>query len=245
MYGSPSRPAITYLENMPRPKSILWVDDEAESLTSHVMFLEEQGFAVETTANGDDALVLLQRNQSVSSSRRAHAWAPRARGLRSIAHRQSSRRDVEEEEADTLATPSARDLRYLVKHAIRAISSVVTGCRGAALRSTVGAGLARGSRARGEPQRPGARVARRVESSSNLRSGMRRAGDEPAPDALAPPGEIREASRLPPENYASWLQDQQADRRLSRDIGEESCAGAGGTPCALVVVDCLRLDQGR
>ena len=46
---------------MPRPKSILWVDDEVESLTSHIMFLEEQGFAVETTTNVDDALVLLQR----------------------------------------------------------------------------------------------------------------------------------------------------------------------------------------
>ena len=46
---------------MPRPKSILWVDDEVESLTSHIMFLEEQGFAVEPTAHGDDALVLLQR----------------------------------------------------------------------------------------------------------------------------------------------------------------------------------------
>ena len=47
--------------SMPRPKSILWVDDEVESLTSHILFLEEQGFAVETTTHGDDALVLLQR----------------------------------------------------------------------------------------------------------------------------------------------------------------------------------------
>ena len=46
---------------MPRPRSILWVDDEIESLTSHVMFLEEQGFAVDTSAHGDDALVMLQR----------------------------------------------------------------------------------------------------------------------------------------------------------------------------------------
>src|ERR687898_576344 len=46
---------------MSRPKSILWVDDEVESLTSHILFLEEQGFAVETTPHGDDALVLLQR----------------------------------------------------------------------------------------------------------------------------------------------------------------------------------------
>jgi DNA-binding response OmpR family regulator len=46
---------------MPRPRSILWVDDEIASLTSHVMFLEEQGFTVDTSAHGDDALVMLQR----------------------------------------------------------------------------------------------------------------------------------------------------------------------------------------
>jgi CheY-like chemotaxis protein len=46
---------------MTRPKSILWVDDEVETLTSHIMFLEEQGFKVDRTAHGDDALVLLQR----------------------------------------------------------------------------------------------------------------------------------------------------------------------------------------
>ena len=50
-----------YFGAMPRPKSILWVDDEVESLTSHILFLEEHGFTVEKTAHGDDALVLLQR----------------------------------------------------------------------------------------------------------------------------------------------------------------------------------------
>ena len=50
-----------YLSPMPRPRSILWVDDEVESLTSHILFLQEQGFAVETAAHGDDAIVLLQR----------------------------------------------------------------------------------------------------------------------------------------------------------------------------------------
>src|SRR4029453_9485434 len=56
----PSPPSRLYL-GMPRPKSILWVDDEVESLTSHILFLEVQGFAVETSTHGDDALVLLQR----------------------------------------------------------------------------------------------------------------------------------------------------------------------------------------
>jgi len=37
------------------------VDDEVESLTSHVLFLEQQGFEVERATHGDDALVLLQR----------------------------------------------------------------------------------------------------------------------------------------------------------------------------------------
>ena len=46
---------------MPRPKSILWVDDEIESLVAHRRFLEEQGFAIEQAAHGDDALALLRR----------------------------------------------------------------------------------------------------------------------------------------------------------------------------------------
>ncbi|MSR06706.1 MAG: response regulator [Gemmatimonadetes bacterium] len=46
---------------MTRPKTILWVDDEIESLSAHTLFLEEQGFTVERTANGDDALALLRR----------------------------------------------------------------------------------------------------------------------------------------------------------------------------------------
>src|SRR5213592_3732111 len=46
---------------MPRPKSILWVDDEVEGLAAHRRFLEGQGFAVQQAAHGDDALALLRR----------------------------------------------------------------------------------------------------------------------------------------------------------------------------------------
>ena len=46
---------------MARPKTILWVDDEVESLEAHVLFLEEQGYAVECASNGEDALALLQK----------------------------------------------------------------------------------------------------------------------------------------------------------------------------------------
>src|SRR5690349_1945692 len=46
---------------MPRPKTILWVDDEIDGLAAHRRFLEAQGFTVASAAHGDDALVLLRR----------------------------------------------------------------------------------------------------------------------------------------------------------------------------------------
>ena len=46
---------------MPRPKTILWVDDEVEGLAAHRRFLEAQGFTVASAAHGDDALALLRR----------------------------------------------------------------------------------------------------------------------------------------------------------------------------------------
>lgn len=44
-----------------RPKSVLWVDDEIESLESHRRFLTDHGYEVEAAAHGDDALELLRR----------------------------------------------------------------------------------------------------------------------------------------------------------------------------------------
>ncbi len=46
---------------MPRPKTVLWVDDEVESLDAHVLFLREQGYDVAQAAHGDDAIALLRR----------------------------------------------------------------------------------------------------------------------------------------------------------------------------------------
>src|SRR5947199_7008616 len=46
---------------MPRPKSILWVDDEIDALAPHRRFLETQGFTVTSAAHSDDALAMLRR----------------------------------------------------------------------------------------------------------------------------------------------------------------------------------------
>ena len=39
---------------------ILWVDDEIELLRSHILLLSEKGYAVETAANGEDAIDLVK-----------------------------------------------------------------------------------------------------------------------------------------------------------------------------------------
>src|SRR3954467_649105 len=42
-------------------KSVLWVDDEAELLEPHRMFLRDKGFNVESATNADDAAELVRR----------------------------------------------------------------------------------------------------------------------------------------------------------------------------------------
>ena len=41
---------------------ILWVDDEIDSLTSQVMFLENKGYEVQTKTNGFDAIEYVKDN---------------------------------------------------------------------------------------------------------------------------------------------------------------------------------------
>src|SRR5471032_2261493 len=51
-----------YLWPMPHPtKAVLWVDDEAELLEPHCIFLRDKGFSVETVTNADDAAELVRR----------------------------------------------------------------------------------------------------------------------------------------------------------------------------------------
>ena len=43
--------------------TILWADDEIELLKPHVLFLEDKGFIVETTTNGQDAIDMFSKNR--------------------------------------------------------------------------------------------------------------------------------------------------------------------------------------
>ncbi len=45
----------------PEKKRILWVDDEIDSLKSHIMFLENRGYAVVGVMSGDDAILAVKK----------------------------------------------------------------------------------------------------------------------------------------------------------------------------------------
>ncbi len=45
---------------MTEVRNILWVDDEIEMLTPHLLFLREKGFTVTPVANGEDAVSLVR-----------------------------------------------------------------------------------------------------------------------------------------------------------------------------------------
>lgn len=46
-----------------KKSKILWVDDEIEMLRSHIIFLNEKGYDVETVTNGEDAISEVKNNQ--------------------------------------------------------------------------------------------------------------------------------------------------------------------------------------
>lgn len=42
---------------------LLWIDDEIDLLRSHILFLNEKGYTVDTATNGEDALEMISTNQ--------------------------------------------------------------------------------------------------------------------------------------------------------------------------------------
>ncbi len=244
---------------MPRPKSILWVDDEVESLTSHILFLEEHGFTVEKTAHGDDALVLLQRQPYgvvlLDEQMPGRRGLDLFRAIRSIDHAMPVVMVTKSEEQDTLKDAIGAEISdYLVKPVNpRQILSVVTR-------------LLEGHRIR--QQRLSRDFATRFRELEALRSSQLSwrewvelvaelaewevrlgAWDEPGlQDALRTLQESlrQDFARFVEARYAGWLHESDSDRPpLSVDIGAEflqpTLARYGRA--MLVVVDCLRLDQ--
>ena len=244
---------------MPRPKSILWVDDEVESLTSHILFLEEQGFAVETTTHGDDALALLQRQPYgvvlLDEQMPGRRGLDLFRAIRGIDHGMPVVMVTKSEETETLKDAIGAEISdYLIKPVNpRQILSVVTRLLdGDRIRQQR---LSRdfATRFRDLEARRGSPLAWRewIELVAELAEWEVRLGqaDEPGlQDALRTLQESlrQDFARYLQRNYARWLHDGDSDRPpLSVDIGAEFLQPVLDMhrKVLLVVVDCLRLDQ--
>ena len=244
---------------MTRPRSILWVDDEVESLTSHIMFLEEQGFTVEPTTNGDDALVLLQRqpygvvllDEQMPGRRGLELF----RAIRGIDQTTPVVMVTKSEEQETLKEAIGAEVSdYLVKPVNpRQILTVVTRLlEGDRIRQQR---LSRdfSTRFRELDSRRGVDLGWRewIELVAELADWEVRLSEASEPGLLealvALQASVRgDFARFLGANYPAWLHSDECDRPpLSVDIGAEFLRPVleAHDKVLLVVVDCLRLDQ--
>jgi DNA-binding response OmpR family regulator len=244
---------------MPRPKTILWVDDEVDGLAAHRRFLEEQGFAVEQAAHGDDALALLRRQPY--SVVLLDEQMPGRRGLELLAEIRAIDPAMpvvmvtQSEDESTLREAIGVEVEdYLVKpvHPRQILSVVTRLVEGDRIRQQR---LARDfvTRFRELEARRGSALAWRewVELTVELTRWEVRlaAGNEPGlTDALTSlqrslRGDFVEFVR---RQYPRWLANPEADRPpLSVDVGAEFLVPVlrSAGRALFVVVDCLRLDQ--
>jgi DNA-binding response OmpR family regulator len=244
---------------MPRPKTILWVDDEVDGLAAHRRFLEEQGFAVEQAAHGDDALALLRRQPF--SVVLLDEQMPGRRGLELLAEIRSIDPAmrvvmVTQSEADsTLRDAIGVEVDdYLVKpvHPRQILSVVTRLIEGDRIRQQR---LARDFVTRFrelEARRAGALAWREwIELVVELvRWEVRLSeGNEPGlSEALTSlqGGLRKDFVEFIRQSYPRWLAHPEGDRPpLSVDVGAEFLVPIlqSSNRALFVVVDCLRLDQ--
>ena len=244
---------------MPRPKSILWIDDEVDGLAAHRRFLEGQGFAVEQAAHGDDALALLRRQPY--SVVLLDEQMPGRRGLdlipeiRSIDPAMPVVMVTQSEDEGLLRDAIGIEVDdYLVKpvHPRQVLSVVTRLLEGDRIRQQR---LARDfvTRFRELEGRRGAALAWRewIELVRELAQWEVRlaAGNEPGlSEALSNLQESlrKDFSTFVAKAYPRWLADPEGDRPpLSVDVGAEFLVPALKRTgrVLFLLIDCLRLDQ--
>ena len=244
---------------MPRPKTILWVDDEVDGLAAHRRFLEDQGFAVEQAAHGDDALALLRRQPY--SVVLLDEQMPGRRGLellseiRAIDPAMPVVMVTQSEDSSVLREAIGVEVDdYLVKpvHPRQILSVVTRLVEGDRIRQQH---LARDfvTRFRELEARRGSSLAWRewIELVVELTRWEVRlsSGNEPGLTEAATTmqaGVRKDFTEFIRRNYTTWLAHPEGDRPpLSVDVGAEFLVPVlqSSNRAMLVVVDCLRLDQ--
>jgi CheY-like chemotaxis protein len=243
------------------PRSVLWVDDEAELLEPHRLFLADKGYDVAMATNADDAVEMLRRrsydvlllDEQMPGKRGLDAY----REVREIAPQLPVVMVTKSENDATLREALGAEVSdYLVKPVNpRQVLSVVT-------RLLDGANLRRQAVARAFVDRFRALELERdrvldwrgwIERYDELVRwdlDLIEAGERGLHESLRGlvPHMHREFAGFMQKQYPAWLEKLDGDRPpLSIDVvGEFVLPVLRTNPSViLIVVDCLRLDQWR
>ncbi|HEX6964927.1 MAG TPA: response regulator [Gemmatimonadaceae bacterium] len=242
-------------------KAILWVDDEADLLESHRIFLREQGFEVDAATNADDAVEMLRRrpyglvllDEQMPGKRGLEAF----REIRELDAHLPIVMVTKSEEDATLHEAIGVDIRdYLVKpinprQVLTVITRILEGPRirqQAIARSFVE--RFRAFELERERTLGWREWVARYSEVVDWDIQLTRAGEESLYDALQAlyPDLRREFANFMRRAYPAWLRDLEGDRPpLSIDIVAEFLLPLLDRERAavFVVIDCLRLDQWR
>ncbi|HEU4584971.1 MAG TPA: response regulator, partial [Gemmatimonadaceae bacterium] len=240
-------------------KSVLWIDDEADLLESHRIFLREKGFEVDAATNADDAVEMLRRrsygivllDEQMPGKRGLEAY----REIREVDPLLPIVMVTKSEEDATLREALGMDVRdYLVKpinprQVLTVITRVLEGPR--IRQQAIARSFVERFRAM-ELERERtlgwrdwvARYAEMVDWDIALNQ----AREQSLYDSLQAlyPDMRREFAAYMRTEYPRWLRELEGDRPpLSIDVvGEFLIPILEQSPVAMfVVIDCLRLDQ--
>lgn len=243
------------------PRTVLWVDDEAELLEPHRLFLADRGFAVDVATNADDAVEMLRRrpydvlllDEQMPGKRGLEAY----REVREIVPTLPVVMVTKSEDDATLREALGTEVAdYLVKPVNpRQVLSVVT-------KLLEGPKLRQQAVARAFVERFRAIELERdrvldwrgwVERFDELMRwdvDLAEAGETGLYESLHGlyPDMHREFAAFMKEAYPRWLRDLEGDRPpLSIDVVGEFLLPVlrRDRNVVLVVVDCMRLDQWR
>jgi len=243
------------------PKSVLWVDDEAELLEPHRLFLADRGYDVAVATNADDAIEMLRRrtydvlllDEQMPGKRGLDAY----REVREIAPLLPVVMVTKSEDDATLREALGAEVTdYLVKpvNPRQVLSAVTRILEGERIRQQA---VARAfvERFRAIELERG-RVLdwrgwiERFDELVRWDVGLTAAGETGLHESLRGlyPDMHRDFAAFMSRMYPQWLRNLEGDRPpLSIDVVEEFLLPAlrRGRNAVLVVVDCLRLDQWR
>jgi DNA-binding response OmpR family regulator len=245
----------------PQPRAVLWIDDEAELLEPHRIFLREKGFDVEAVTNGDDGLEVVRRrpvdlvllDEQMPGKRGLEVF----RELREIAPALPVVMVTKSEEDSTLTEALGTDVvEYLVKpvtprQVYALVARILEGPR-IRQQATARRFVERFRELQGDGWRELDwrgwidRFAEITQWDLDLTEANERGLHETLRGLY--PDMRREFAQFMATAYPAWLADLEGDRPpLSIDVVSEFLLPALEPRGAAVfmVIDCLRLDQWR